>query len=395
MKSLASCLLVACIAAVSLISPSPLSAQQSASDPLRSRQITRPIPSVAAVGVFDQNGLFGIEAAVQARITAHSSTGNAITAAPPQPGTPSIPPFEAQVSISVGTGGTTWPCGRIGGHCPVLRGDQVGFTLQGSPLGGGGVVIVFNLPPAPGVPPRPGRLNVHSTRVDRVEVAHRAVDNLWRDAPLPNIKLGINPDPGITGMSHWFWVNNYQGQPLVFPLHLDLPWTLYWQEQVWETTMECVDSGCLTRHAVTTSHLEDHSANYVDTVDLGVTLTSSEWEWDFGDGIAGSKPPPFEPTTGIGRAYTDPYTPSPVKWFYNFDSRDFVGGFPVTLQGKWTGTYRIASASTFDGPYSESGTLGGNRAGIWTARHVVCQVQALNIMPGYKPPEVGCRDPRV
>ena len=84
-----------------------------------------------------------------------------------------------------------------------------------------------------------------------------------------------------------------------------------------------------------------------------------------------------------------------MQWFYNFDSRNFVGGFPVTLQGKWTGSYRIASSSTFDGPYNESGTLDGEREGTWTARHVVCQVQALNIMPGYTPPAVGCHDPRV
>ena len=267
--------------------------------------------------------------------------------------------------------------------------------MQGSPLGGGGVVLVVNLPPAPGIPAQPGRLNVHSTRVDRVQVAQRTVDNLWRDAPLPAITLGINRGPGLVGMWHWFWVNNYQGQPLDFPLHLDLPWTLYWQEQVWHTSMQCDDATCLTRHAVTTSHLEDHSANYDDTIDLGVTLTSSEWDWDFGDGSAAAKAAPLDPTTGLGRAYTDPYTPSPVQWFYNFDSRDFAGGFPVTLRGKWTGTYRIASTSTFDGPYHESGTLGGDREGTWTARHVVCQVEALNIAPGDKPPAVGCHDPRV
>ena len=95
---------------------------------------------------------------------------------------------------------------------------------------GGGIFIDLTLPPTPGLPPLPGRLNVQSTRVDRVLVAQRAVDNLWRTAPLPDIRLGI--DPGLMGMDHWFWANNYRGEPLVFPLHLDLPWTPYWQEQV-------------------------------------------------------------------------------------------------------------------------------------------------------------------
>jgi hypothetical protein len=258
----------------------------------------------------------------------------------------------------------------------------------------GGVEIDLTLLPAPAVPARPGRLNMRSTRVDRAVVAQRAVDNLWRDAPLPKITLGINPDPGITGLQNWFWVKNYGGQPLVFPLHLDLPWTLYWQEQVWTTSMECNDASCLTRHAVTTSHLEDHSANYVDTINVSVTLTSAEFDWDFGDGRDGSQPAPFDSITGLGRAYTDAYTPSPVAWTYQVDSRKFVAGFPVTLRGRWTGSYSIASNSTFDGPYNESGSLGGARWGTWTANHVVCQVQTMLISPGYVPPAVPCRDSR-
>jgi hypothetical protein len=144
---------------------------------------------------------------------------------------------------------------------------------------------------------------MHSTRVDRVAVAHRAVDRLWRDSPLPAIHLGINPDPGVVGMDHWFWVNNYKGEPLVFPLHLDLPWTLFWQEQVATVSMECDDATCLTRHAVTTTRLEDHSASYVDTIDTSVTLTSADFNWDFGDGTKGSKPPPYDSVTGLGRGY--------------------------------------------------------------------------------------------
>jgi hypothetical protein len=334
-----------------------------------------------------------------------SNTTVTASGQPSESGGPPIPPEHARIRVFTPPPDPAPPpvCVGVGGVCQLTA---VGRTGQGTVLEslrdpnnpnapGGSLIIDITLPSAPGVPGVPGRLNVHSTRVDRVLVAQRAVDNLWRNAPLPDIKLGINPDPGLVGMWHWFWVNNYRGEPLAFPLHSDLPWTLYWQERVWTTSMQCDDATCLTRHAVTTSHLEDHSANYVDAIDVSVTLTPVEFVWDFGDGSKGSKPPPYNPVTGLGRAYTDAYTESPVKWFYEFDSRNVVGGFPVTLRGRWTGTYNISSTSTFDGPYSESGSLGGNRQGTWQARHVVCQVQTLLVAPGYVPPAVPCRDSRV
>src|SRR5207253_10747907 len=91
------------------------------------------------------------------------------------------------------------------------------------------------------------------------------------------------PGTGLVGLYHWFWVQNYQGQPLVFTLHLELPWTLFWQEEVTDITMECDDASCVTRHAQMSSHLEDHSADYVDTVDVQITLTPAEFDWDYGD----------------------------------------------------------------------------------------------------------------
>lgn len=342
----------------------------------------------------------GIHAPARNLSFTQSSFDTESSAQPSKPARPLSPPAHAQITVPAPP--PPPPCPGIGGGCQLL---VVGRSGPGTILEslrdpnnpdapGGSLFVDLTMPPAPEMSPIAGRLNLHSTRVDRVAVARRAVDNLWRGAPLPNINLGINPDPGLVGIWHWFWVKNYQGEPLVFPLHLELPWTLSWQERLVDTFMECDDDTCQTRHAVTTSHLEDHSTSYVDTIDVSVTLTPAEFHWDFGDGARGSEQP-FDPVTGLGRVYTDPYTESPVKWFYEFDSRDFVGGFPVTLRGRWTGTYRIESTSTFDGPYNESGTLGGNRDGTWQARHVVCQVQALNIAPGFKPADVPCRDPRV
>ena len=68
---------------------------------------------------------------------------------------------------------------------------------------------------------------------------------------------------------------------------------------------------------------------------------------------------------------------------------------PAGFNGRWTGSYRISSTSTFDRPFGDQGTLAGARTGTWTAQHVVCQVQTMLIAPGYTPPSVPCRDPRV
>jgi hypothetical protein len=121
-----------------------------------------------------------------------------------------------------------------------------------------------------------------------------------------------------------------------------------------------------------------------DSVTVVVTLTPSNYTWDFGDGRKGSNRR-FAPSEGLGRAYTDPRTPSPVRWSYEFDSRDFAGGFPVSLTIRFGAVF-----SANGGPPQALPDLTPS----WTLRLPVCQVQPIGIAPGSQRPSAPCRDGR-
>jgi hypothetical protein len=168
------------------------------------------------------------------------------------------------------------------------------------------------------------------------------------EAPAPPITLKANPDPGVVAIPSWFWVQGYDGQ---------------------------VITHSKTQHA---SHTECQLLNGVPdcrTVDDSVTVTVHlkpvSYTWDFGDGRAGSRRT-FSPSVGLGRPYTDPLHESPVNWSYEFDSRDFVSGFPVKLT--------ISFAGSFEANGSGSQPL-RPRDVTWTTGLVMRQVQTINVAP--------------
>jgi hypothetical protein len=172
--------------------------------------------------------------------------------------------------------------------------------------------------------------------------------NAESEAPAPPISLKANPDPGVVAIASWFWVQGYDGQ---------------------------VITHSKTQHA---SHTECRLLNGVPdcrTVDDSVTVTVHlkpvSYTWDFGDGRAGSRRT-FSPSVGLGRPYTDPLHESPVNWSYEFDSRDFVSGFPVKLT--------ISFAGTFEANGSGSQPL-RPRDVTWTTGLVMRQVQTINVAP--------------
>src|SRR5947209_6268345 len=76
-----------------------------------------------------------------------------------------------------------------------------------------------------------------------------------------------------------------------------------------------------------------------------VRETPTLYDWDFGDGRTANDghPSTFATNTGLGRAYTDPYSPSPVLHKYVLSSLKFVdqGGFPIVLKITWHAQFRV------------------------------------------------------
>jgi hypothetical protein len=101
-----------------------------------------------------------------------------------------------------------------------------------------------------------------------------------------------------------------------------------------ESHAECrLNNDLLQCRAVTTSI----------AVDLRETPT--RYTWDFGDNRTGQDrhPAQFSNATGLGRAYTDPYTASPVAHKYVQSSLKFfeAGGFPIVLRISWDTAFRV------------------------------------------------------
>jgi hypothetical protein len=175
--------------------------------------------------------------------------------------------------------------------------------------------------------------------------------------PWPKISIGINPNPGIVALASWFWIQNYSGQPLTN------------SGTVSETHQECrtVSDGI-------TSALECHDVTNSITVDTRAEPTS--YEWVFGDGRANSDQTYPNPK-GLGRAYTDPNTPSPVAWSYEFSSYGYPDGFPITVEVTFQAEFR-ANGGAWAELQSVKRTYHGN--------HVVRQVVPLRTLPGEHQP---------
>jgi hypothetical protein len=182
------------------------------------------------------------------------------------------------------------------------------------------------------------------TRLDPVAKAHDLVNHM----PWPNITIGINPNPGVVAMPSWFWIANYSGQVLTN------------SGTISETHRECrsVTAGLVRG-------LECHDVTNTMTVDARVGPTN--YEWNFGDGRPQSDESYPNPV-GLGRQYTDPYTPSPVAWSYEFDSYGHDAGFAISVAVTFMAEFRANG-----GPWASLDPVTRN----WSGNHVVQQVVPL------------------
>jgi hypothetical protein len=167
--------------------------------------------------------------------------------------------------------------------------------------------------------------------------------NVENQLGFPPIVLKANPDPGLAQLESWFWVVNYGGEVR----------TKTGTQS--ETHTECrLNDGNLECQPVTNS------------VSVDVRETPTLYAWDFGDGRTAQDghPATFTTSKGLGRAYTDPYTPSYVEHKYVLSSLKFfdAGGFPISLKITWDAEFRVNG-----GGWQELGPITGS----FTSRHQV------------------------
>jgi len=165
------------------------------------------------------------------------------------------------------------------------------------------------------------------------------------EAPLPRITLKVNPDPGRVSLASWFWVEGYNGGVIA-----------------WSKTEHASHTECRLNEGVPECHSVD------DSVTVNLRATPRLYQWTFGDDV--NNDVSFDDAQGLGRAYTDPNTASPVAHAYHMSSLKYLkdGGYPIELRVTWTASFSVNGGGSQELPELSQ---------TYTARHQVRQIQSV------------------
>jgi hypothetical protein len=125
---------------------------------------------------------------------------------------------------------------------------------------------------------------IQGDSVDPATVAAELLDHV----PVPNIVIGVNPATGLVAVPSWFWIEGYDGAPIVA------------SDTLGEVTVE-------------------------------VEITPTGYRWSFGDGAALD-------TISLGQAYPQE---SDIRHTYEQSSLSVGGSFAVTVEISFSARYRV------------------------------------------------------
>jgi hypothetical protein len=211
-----------------------------------------------------------------------------------------------------------------------------------------------------------------ASNVDPGAVARAMFDHL----DLPDLRIDMNPRLGMVNVPTWFWVDGYGGD--VIPLTDNL--VLTHEECHVAVDRDAGGLAVLDANGAPSTHRECHTLS--DTLTVQVRAWPRSFDWSFGDDHAQNVvcPDLAACTAGVGRAFTDPRSPSPIAHSYRWSSLGANGSADA---------YSIGLVITFGAQYrfsingrSGSGWQGlGDRQLAWTAMHRVQEAQAVLVKP--------------
>jgi hypothetical protein len=195
---------------------------------------------------------------------------------------------------------------------------------------------------------------------------------MWNQMGLPALQINMNPRLGMVAVPTWFWVDGYDGNTLPLADTLLLPH---------EECRRVVDRDgrgdpILDGNGHPSSHRECRTL--WDSLTVEVLAWPSTYSWDFGDsgGQRENCPGVAACTVGLGRAYTDPHSPSPVAHAYTWSSLGVNGdadAYTIRLGITFGAQYRF---SINDAPLSGWQRLNDREVSA-TATHRVQEAQAV------------------
>jgi hypothetical protein len=253
----------------------------------------------------------------------------------------SVPPVDippSEITTQFPSGGANWIVGGGPTSCETIVGGATN-CFGGTSIGGFGFSTTTPGTGAPGGQTTPWRVVGRVVQLDPHALALRVENEL----AFPPIVLKANPDPGLAQLDSWFWAANYDGGV---------------------RTRSGSQSEMHTQCRLNNGNLE--CVPVTNTITVDVRETPILYVWDFGDARTAEDghSATFTSSTGLGRAYMDPYSPSPVLHKYVLSSLKFVdsGGYPIILRITWDADFRVNG-----GPWQDLGPV----TGTFSSRHQV------------------------
>jgi len=161
---------------------------------------------------------------------------------------------------------------------------------------------------------QPGDIEIVVVQGDSLDPATVAAE-LLDHVPVPNIVIGVNPATGLVAVPSWFWIEGYDGAPIV-------------------------------------------ASDTLGDVTVEVEITPTGYRWSFGDGATLA-------TTSLGQPYPQE---SDIRHTYEQSSLRVGGAFAVTVEITFSARYRVNG-----GPWEPLDPI--TRA--FTAAYPVQQLQSI------------------